>query len=565
MNKIIKKGLILSCALIPMAITSCNDELQEVIYSELTTENAFTTESDAQVAINGMYGSLIGVTNRAIFYLNDMPTDACYRKEMPTELLNEAQMSSQQDVNNSWRGYYNIVSRSNIAIDRITPMEGTVFDDNTETGEGIKNKLLGEAYFMRGFAYYQLTDLYYTVPLVTSSSTATDAILPPASIDELEAQIDKDLLQAKSVLPKSFSSKSDAGRATYGAAAGILCRLHMRKAGRLRLAGKDASSEWQLALGYANEILDLEKEGVYSLQKNVWDIFDPTRDEAKYNNELIFTVRSNPNSGGGTSDIGMNFTPWSYDCGWDLFSVPLQLTWMFDKADERYSKLLVTAYPDVYNQAGKRTVLYQIPASVEKVNTVYNENKGATDSSNDDVITNEMGASYTQKYMYEHPLTYNYMTGNNMPLLRLADIILCKAEILNELNGPSQEEFDLINRIRERAFHNSEHNYSLANYSTKDAVRNLLCDERLLELNNEGVRRPDLIRMGLWKDRLDKYVAFIKLMSEWKEKNAKSTTDASSDWKVYPSDLTDNDIRRYFPVPKRESDLNPDLENCRNF
>ena len=91
--------------------------------------------------------------------------------------------------------------------------------------------------------------------------------------------------------------------------------------------------------------------------------------------------------------------------------------------------------------------------------------------------------------------------------------------------------------------------------------------ERLLELNNEGVRRPDLIRMGLWKDRLDKYIAGIKLMSEWKEKNAKDpgAVDFSSDWKVYPQDLTENDIRRYFPAPKRELDLNPALADCRSF
>lgn len=578
MKNIIRKGIVGSIALMSLVmVTSCDDTLDEVIFSELTPDNAFVTEADANAAINGIYEPLISVTNRSIFYLNDMPTDACYMKEMPTELWNERQMDNNQDVTASWRGYYRIISRANIALDNVPNIALTEFDDDEAKAKVIRDALLGEAYFMRALAYYHISDIFYTVPLVTDSKTPTNAILPPASIEEIEKQIDSDLLEAKKVLPKSFASKADAGRATVGAAAGYLCRLHMRTAGRARVAGKDATAEWQLALGYANEALNLEKEGVYSLQKHVWDIFDPTDEVCKYNNELIFSVRSNPNGGGGTSDIGMNFTPWSYDCGWNLFSVPLQLVWKYDKSDERYTKLLVVDYPDVYNKPGKRTVLYKIPESIEKTGTVYFEDKGATSSQDDDIVTNEMGASFTQKYKYEHPLTYNYKTGNNMPMLRLADIILCKAEIINELNGPTQEVIDLLNRIRERAFQNAMHNYKLADYSTKDAMRVLICDERLLELNNEGVRRPDLIRMGFWKERMNDYVAFIKKMSEWREKNAEAKADKekpseaphdfdySADWKVYPTDLTDTDIRRYYPAPKREMDLNADLKNCRNF
>lgn len=579
MKNIIRKGIISSIALFSLAIvTSCDDVLEEVIFSELTPDNAFTTEADAIATINGIYEPLISVTNRSIFYLNDMPTDACYMKEMPTELWNERQMDNNQDVTASWRGYYRVISRANIALDNIPAIELIEFDDDATKAAAKRDALLGEAYFMRALAYYNITDIFYTVPLVIDSKTPTDAILPPASITDIEKQIESDLLAAKKVLPKSYTSKSDAGRATLGAAAGYLCRLHMRVAGRNRLAGKDASADWNSALGYANEVLALEKENVYSLQTHVWNIFDPTDEACKYNNELIFAVRSNPNGGGGTSDIGMNFSPWGYDCGWNLFSVPLQLVWKYDKTDERYTKLLVDKYPDVYNKPGKRQVLYRIPESVNELGLVYVEDKGATSSPDDDVIMNEMGASFTQKYKYEHPLTYNYKTGNNMPMMRLADIILCKAEILNEQNGATQESIDLLNRIRERAFQNANHNYKLADYTTKEAMRELICDERLLELNNEGVRRPDLIRMGFWKQRMDGYVAFIKQMAEKREENAVKKLDKedpagaphkrpdySADWKVYPTDLTDKDIRRYYPAPKREMDLNPGLKDCRNF
>ncbi|NLY25324.1 MAG: RagB/SusD family nutrient uptake outer membrane protein [Bacteroidales bacterium] len=538
--------------------TACEETLKEVVYSELTTDNAFTTKNDAQAAVNSIYQPLHRVSNRAIFYLNDMPTDACYSAGMDNELLNEGKMSINGDVANSWDGYYHMISRANIAIDNIPLIADAEFGEDEATAAAAKNALTAEAHFMRGFAYYMLTDLFYTVPLVNSSSVAVDALLPPASIEELDEQIRTDLLTAKEYLPRSYANKLDAGRATYGAAAGFLCRLNMRTAGRTRQAGGDASSHWAEALKYADEVLSLEGS-TYSLQDKVWNVFDPSTDATRYNDELIFAIRSSQDIPSGSSDIGMNFTPWDYDMGWNLFSIPLELTWMYDEEDERYSELMVVSFRNVYdNDNSPKQRFYQIPASVEKVGTVYSDSPTET--------IYELGASYTRKYKYMRPGTYNYNTNNNMPMLRLADIILCKAEILNEMNGPTDEAVTLVNRIRTRAFGNDSHNITLAGFSSKEALRDAICDERLLELNNEGVRRPDLIRMGLWKDRLDKYVAAIKLKSEWREKNSvDANADFSSDWKVYPADFTENDIRRYYPAPKREQDLNPELANNRNF
>ena len=563
MNTIIKKGLVFSLAVaLAGCLASCDDTLDEVVYSELTPDNAFVTKDDALAAVNGTYERLIPLTNRAIFYLNDMTTDVCYHAEMDCALLNELKLNANMDVQQVWDCMYQTISRCNIAIDNIPNIPLSEFGVEEEDAKALRDSYIAEAKFMRGFAYYQLTDFFYTVPLVTDSKTPVDAKLAPSSIEDIEMQIDKDLREAKAVLPQKYDSRSDAGRATFSAAAGYLAKLHMRIAGRMRLNGEDGRDEWTTALGYVNEIMALENS-VHTLQPRVWDVFNPDDENCKYNNELIFTVHSNPAGTGGTSDIGMNFTPWNYDCGWDLFSIPLELAWKFDREDERYTVLMVTAFPDIYEP---ENINYTIPESVEKTGAVYEEWKTPEGVTQKLV---ELGAAYTQKYKYQNALSYNYNTGNNMPLLRFADIVLCKAEILNELNGPTREAIDLVNKIRERAFQNQEHNLKLEDYATTDDLREAICDERAFELNNEGVRRPDLIRMGLWKDRLNKYIAGIKLKSEWQEKNANAQNggsyDYSSMWKVYPQDLTEDDIRRYFPVPKRESDLNQALLNCRSF
>lgn len=536
--------------------TSCSNSLgvlKETVYSELTTDNAFTTADDAISAIYAAYEPLPSIFSSAMYNLNDMTTDDCFKKESLFELLNDEKMTSNEDVDNVWKALYRVVGRCNIIIDKVPNIPEGGFTTKKTT----RDHILGEAYFLRGMAYYYLTDLFYTVPMVTSSTVAKDAILARASVSDLDTQIDKDLAQASTMLPESYSSQSDAGRATVGAALGYLCRLHMRKAGRMRLAGVDAAAEWTKASGYADQILSMTS--VYSLQANVWDIYDPTRNQCLYNNELIFAVHSNANSQNGTTDIALRFTPWEYDCGWDLFSMPLSLIWQFNRNDERLTTLTVTKYQDIY-QPNKIT--YVIPTSVEYV--------GAMDKTFDNgTIQYEMPAGYTKKYMYTKALTYNYNTGNNMILLRLADIVLCKAEILNELNGPTQASIDLINKIRKRAFQSEDYGLKLANYSTKESLRSAICDERLFELNTEGVRRSDLVRMGLWKDRMDKYIATIKLESQYKESNALASTgtkqDYSSMWKVYPSDLTETDARRYFSSPKREVDLNADLGKNRDF
>ena len=108
-------------------------------------------------------------------------------------------------------------------------------------------------------------------------------------------------------------------------------------------------------------------------------------------------------------------------------------------------------------------------------------------------------------------------------------------------------------------------------------MRSKLCDERLFEFNMEGLRRIDLIRMGLWKDRLDKYMDTIKQKLEIKQANlnarrdpnvVKKPYDLSPQWKVYPkfnSPLKVYDMRRYYPIPSVYSNKFPDLQNNRSF
>ena len=532
------------------SLCACN--LDEDLSSVYNADNAYVTEQNAQEGVNGIYRYLKEGTHPATFYLNDVSSDAAYKAGLDYEIMNDNNLSGNVDVARAYNGNWQMIGCANSAIDNITPMAEDKFKIAAH-----KKELLAEAHFMRAFAYYQLTNAFYRVPLITNGFY--DAVSSPvlASVEELDTQIEQDLLIAASGLPDIWDKKNvggEGGRPTSGAAYGYLMRLYMRKAGYLRELGKDATASWQLALNYANRVI---ATGRYALQPKIWDVFDPTSEKSLYNNEIIFAVRSSERVPSGSSDIALYFTPWSYNYGWDIFSIPLELYWKYDMSDERFSKLLVGEYTDVYN-ANKK---YKVPTRTQ-VGTLNNENSSP--------IVVELGQAYTNKYFYEKAGTYNYNTPNNLILLRYADVLLCKAEILNELNGLNQASVDLLNRIRERAFGNTAHNYSLADFATQADFRSVLCDERLLELNNEGGRRIDLIRMGLWKDRMDAYMDAIKAKIETKEHNmGLALGSLSAEWSIYPkfstTPLKRFDKRRYYPIPKVYSSKYPDLQNNRNF
>ena len=95
-----------------------------------------------------------------------------------------------------------------------------------------------------------------------------------------------------------------------------------------------------------------------------------------------------------------------------------------------------------------------------------------------------------------------YVTSYLFPIVRLADIYLLYAEAANEVNGPGPESFEYLNRIRERAgiptVQESWDNYSTfpGKYNTKEGLREIIHQERRIELNNESQVYWDLLR---WK------------------------------------------------------------------
>jgi hypothetical protein len=94
------------------------------------------------------------------------------------------------------------------------------------------------------------------------------------------------------------------------------------------------------------------------------------------------------------------------------------------------------------------------------------------------------------KFPYD-PAHFAEQMGNDFPIFRLAEIYLIKAEALNEL-GRTGEAVALVNQVRARV------NPTPVAAASQAAFRQVILRERLFELNNEGKRRTDMIRAGIF-------------------------------------------------------------------
>jgi len=168
-----------------------------------------------------------------------------------------------------WGKWFTGVARSNSAISQISASE----IEN-------KNRLIGEAKFIRAFSYFELVRNFGGVPLYTENLSASDDLrIPRATANEVYTQIETDLKDAiANLLDKG---QTEQGRATIAAAQALLAKVHL------------AQGEYEEVLTHTNAIIT---DGNYSLETNFRDNFTSSNE---YGTESIFEIGyvSNVNTG----------------------------------------------------------------------------------------------------------------------------------------------------------------------------------------------------------------------------------------------------------------------------
>jgi hypothetical protein len=235
-------------------IFSCSSRLDLEPEQSIPTGDVFVSGSSALSALYGVYSRAqrLEVCGGEPHLINEFLADnVTYKGPNITDIGTFSSVATSIFISEMWRIHYDAIMGANAVIDHIPGIVDPLF---TETD---RKMYIAEAKFMRAILYFQLVNLYAQpyqiekggnpgIPLVTASFDGSTFLYPPRStVNEVQKQIEKDLLEALPDLSDTFTDASLArGRATKGAANALLSRLYLYR------------EEWDKAAIYAKSVLD---------------------------------------------------------------------------------------------------------------------------------------------------------------------------------------------------------------------------------------------------------------------------------------------------------------------
>lgn len=429
---------ILIC-LLTLTLGSCSKLLEEIPADTLVSSNFFKTQSDALAGMNAVYARLNkGLYNRNFYvYTDEFTDDGMAGIGVNNAFIRAIDNFTHAPVNDridlAWQEHYDGINRANEVIEKVPAI-------NMDTQ--LRNRIVGEAKFVRALLYFNLVRLFGSVPLVLSPTASTAGLdVDQAAVDAVYEQIKKDLTDAEGTLPLTYAG-ADVGRVTKGAATGMLARMYLTR------------KEWTLAAQKCKEVIDSK---TYELWDDYAKIFQVGTENQK---EAIFSVQFASNISNGNTMM--------------LLSMPRgKVPGLTGNEADVPTDDLAKAY-----ETGDRRREVTIRNSLDVAGKNY-------------PFTNCF-------FKYYDPAVFSSSgdSGVNYPVLRYADILLMYAEALNELNGPTAEAYALINQVRTRARNGKTGILPNMTGLTKETFRDALLKERRVELAFEGIRWFDLIRTG---------------------------------------------------------------------
>ena len=442
-------------------VVSCGDDFTILApQSERNVENFYRTDSDFLVAVNGAYAGLAANHSYGRNYM----------------LMHEMR----SDNTNNDGGATGLAE----SLERITEFRelatateigntwaggySTIARTNTILSRignanldnpALGERIRGEALFIRSLVYYNLAVTFGNIPLQLEEVTSPSVEINQVSASVIYDQIVADLATAEGLLPASYTG-SNVGRATSGAAATLM--------GLVQLT---AGNSGQAEAAFRRVV----NSNQYDLVSDYEDIWGPSNEN---NIESIFEIQYK-SGGAGT---GSGFT-------------------------EYYS-------PDKALSGGVGGG--NVPQGVtDNVLAIFdNDDERGMDGS---FRLTEADNEYLSKYDANQSIAFD--SDVNFIVFRYADVLLMLAESL----GDTQEAWDLIDEVRERA------GLSDAAVTQGLAFRDALLLERRREFVGENKRWPDLLRFGV----------------------------APAVMANFLPNVSENNVRLLFPIPQRELDAAP--------
>jgi tetratricopeptide (TPR) repeat protein len=437
--------------------------------NNLTTGNYYKTAAQLKSAVNAVYAVMHqnNLVSREWFFLHDTRSDEVFpgggQLEVPRRQLYE---NTDDPTNSVWNGWYTVIFRANVVTDNAPNVT-----DNTAD----KNETVGEAKFLRGWAYFELVSMWGGVPLVTTVPKSPAAFQPRASVDAVYAQIIQDLTDAAAVLPAK--SATDKGRATAAAANAMLGRVLMQKGD---YAGAKAA------------FLKIPTTGPdgYSLTNRYLDNFELA---TEFNQESIFEVVF--------VDKGDN----NYNWGGESATEPQSTVRNQEYCPVAWRNLIPSnKYLNEFESTVTGAVKtdprfsYSVYQSGDKYNNGLSVLTDGDQNGNSSVLHGETKKISWRKFMLIYQESAGtagfHPGGNNQRIIRYSEILINLAECANEL-GDIPGAVSYLNMVRARP-DVAMPPYPTAQFpvATKGDVVKAIMHEKMVELGDEQVRNIDILR-----------------------------------------------------------------------
>lgn len=377
--------------------------------------------------------------------------------------LNPNIAANTADFDTTWELFYLVINNANKYINK-----AIIPEDESEATE--YQKILGEAYFLRGLSYFYLVRMYGDVPLIMNDEDLATDVARTAVEDIYETAIVPSLLQAIEWLPESPRA-GNCSTPTKWAAETCLADVYITMAG---WPLKRGTEYYSLAAAAAKDVLD--NNNYHNLESNYEDIW---KESNKENSEFMFGLQHSAANNSMAGQYGKSYYPadFSPNAGWaDYYARAEKFNEYPD--DDRKEWNFMTEWAST--SANGEIVQWQdSPDGLPCISKYYdydNGNPGASAQSN----------GVTSIY-------------------RLPDAMLLYAEASTRATGSvNNQALQAVQDIQRRAGY-EERNIPLTTTTNADEFLEVVSNERSYEFYAEMRRWFELVRLEQVDDKRSEY------------------------------------------------------------
>lgn len=513
-----KKKYILFAALIAaVGLSSC--DMEKYPYSSIEESQYMQTLNDFAMSRIGLYSNYPGLTTggyilTAEFQCDDFMASANYSNSYGSQYRWDFQPSD-GNIESHWASYYSTIARCNYYLDAVNKVNAGGVAGLSDADIATINAYAGEAYFTRAYCYYQLATLFcspydastadntYGLPLQLTYNPTSDAsqYLGRSSLKETFDQIQSDLENAATYVDESKTVNTENQNTVNYISQDVVKAMRARVALYIK--------DYQNAINYSTGLI---AEGKYALINDATQFRDMWVHDM--GSEVIWQIYMNKDAYG--SPTGVSFwgqhqpdvTTQSMDF------IPSQaLLNLYDANDIRFSAYFT---PFQFNaSSGASGMIY-----------VFDKYPGNPDLQ-PEISTND------------------WYTNKSKPF-RIAEQYLIAAEAYCE-QGDIATGTQYLNQLKA----NRIANYTNQNYPSANELRTAIYEERRKELTCEGFRFTDLKRWNMGINRNNDYQDANLVLQPGNSQTTALVKEA-------------NDYRFVWPIPKTETDVNPQIKGQQN-